>query len=170
MTATAIDNSIQRTTRHDRRSILISSGRFYRKRSRLCPASQTLWLRGAALTEVVRTVGDAVRRGDLCRGFGLAELLVRLLEGLQFLVGAIEKRDVLARDEEYLPNGHGSRGRDPLAGLEHVAKFRFVHVPVGLDADDEHRGDGPLDVVEDWRVYRVPARRRLEIRRSPQRD
>ena len=27
-----------------------------------------------------------------------------------------------------------------------------MHVPVGLDADDEHRGDGPLDVVEDWRT------------------
>src|SRR5262245_7899759 len=36
MTATAIDNSIQRKTRQDRRSMLISSGRFYRKRSGVC--------------------------------------------------------------------------------------------------------------------------------------
>src|SRR5262245_43339670 len=36
MTATAIDNSIQCTTRHDRGGMLISSGRFYRKRSGLC--------------------------------------------------------------------------------------------------------------------------------------
>src|SRR5262245_24669994 len=124
---------------------------------RFLSVSQTLWFRGAALSEIVRTVGDAVRRGDLRRGFVLAELLVRLLEGLQFVVGAIAKGDVLARDEEYLPDGHGSRGRNPLARLEHVAKFRLVHVPVGLDANDEHRSDGPLDVVEDRRVHRVPA-------------
>src|SRR5579863_456992 len=41
-------------------------------------------------------------------------------------------------------------------------------MPVGLDADHQHRGDGPLDHVEDRSVDRVPALRGLEVPRPPQ--
>ncbi len=45
-----------------------------------------------------------------------------------------------------------------------------MRVPVGLDADNEDRRDRPVDHVDHGRVDRVPAGRRLKIRRAAQRQ
>src|ERR1700733_8740933 len=45
-----------------------------------------------------------------------------------------------------------------------------MDVPIGFDADRQHRGDGPFDHFEDRSVDGVPALRGLEIPRSSKRN
>ena len=76
-----------------------------------------------ALTKVVRTVLQAVRRRDLVCGLLLRELQLRNSNRFQFLCGAIGESNLFTRHKEDLSNRHGMRAREPFPWLQHVAEL-----------------------------------------------